>query len=155
MSRIASRSQAGRALSQHSLRDATVAARIVARSGLAPPDTVYEIGAGAGTLTAELARAAGRVIAVEQHRPTWAALKSRFERDHRVVPVLGDFLRYPLPWQAPYKVVANPPFEVTSALIRRLLGEPNPPVATLIVVKTETGEDVKQSKGFAKWAAKE
>src|SRR5688572_27917473 len=89
MARIDARSQAGRALSQHSLRDCRVASRIVAHSGLAPPDVVFEAGAGDGMLTAERAGTARRVIAVERDRRAWAELKRRFESDRRVTPVLA------------------------------------------------------------------
>ena len=137
MARTDTRTQAGRALSQHSLRDQNVARRIVAHSGLAPPAVVYEVGAGGGVLTAELARVAGRVVAVEQQRSAWSALKCRFAGDPRVAVELGDFLRYPLPARGDYFVAGNPPFAITSALLRRLMSLPNPPVETLLVVQRE------------------
>src|SRR5712691_5873840 len=66
-----------RALGQHFLRDAGLARAIVDLVAPATNDLVLEIGPGEGALTAELARRAGRVIALEvdpvlaaQLRPT-------------------------------------------------------------------------------------
>ena len=51
---------------QNFLRDSRLAAAIVATSSIASSDTVYEIGPGKGILTAELARRAGHVVAIEK-----------------------------------------------------------------------------------------
>jgi 23S rRNA (adenine-N6)-dimethyltransferase len=137
MSRIPARSQVERALSSHSLRSPAVAVRILAHSGLAPPDTVIEVGPGSGMLTAAIAARVRRVIAVEHDRSAWAALRSRFAHDASVEVVLGNFLDYPLPARGPYRVAGNLPFAQTSAIIRRLLGAPNPPVESILVVQRE------------------
>jgi 16S rRNA (adenine1518-N6/adenine1519-N6)-dimethyltransferase len=54
-----------RALGQHFLRDTTVARAIVDLVAPTPADVVVEVGPGEGALTGELARRAGRVIALE------------------------------------------------------------------------------------------
>lgn len=139
MSRLDRRPAAGRVLSQHSLRDENVAQQIVAASGLAPPDTVYEIGPGLGMLTAAVARRAKRVVAIERDRTLIVPLRNRFENSVNVEIVHDDFLRYPLPATGDYKVVGNPPFSLTSPLIRHLLALPNPPSEALLIVQVEAG----------------
>jgi len=67
-----------RALGQHFLRDDAVAERMV---GLVQPtqrDLVVEIGPGLGALTGRLARAAGRLLALEVDQAMAAALHERF-----------------------------------------------------------------------------
>lgn len=54
-----------RELDQNFLKDEHTAGRIVAVSGAGRNDLVVEIGAGGGMLTHQLARVAGRVLAVE------------------------------------------------------------------------------------------
>ena len=54
-----------KSLGQHWLRDREVLAHIAECAELLPDDTVLEIGPGLGTLTSELLRHAGRVLAVE------------------------------------------------------------------------------------------
>jgi 23S rRNA (adenine-N6)-dimethyltransferase len=82
-------------------------------------------------LTAELARAAREVVAVELD-PRWAAyLRGRWEN---VSVVEGDATEVPMP-SDPFRVVANIPFDRTTDLLRRLLDDPRVPLvrADLIV----------------------
>jgi len=67
-----------RALGQHFLRDDAVAERIVAQVSPTPRDLVLEIGPGQGALTGRLARAAGRLLAIEVDAALAAALMERF-----------------------------------------------------------------------------
>ncbi len=79
---------------------------------------MLDIGAGHGIITAELLAVGAQVIAVERHSGRLDVLRERF--DGRVTVVAADAADLRLP-RRPYKVVANPPFAVTSPLLRRLL----------------------------------
>lgn len=95
------------------------AARVVAASGIRPGELVLDVGAGNGALTAHLVAAGARVIAVELHPRRLAVLRSRFaDGPVRVVRADAADLRLP---RRPFRVVANPPYGVTVALLRRLL----------------------------------
>lgn len=124
-------------LSQHLLRDQSVAERIIASTGLAPPALVFDLGAGDGALTARLAARACRVVAVEVDRELWTRLRACFRGEPRVEPVLADFLRVDLPRRAPYSVVSNVPFALTARLMRRLQELPNPPGNAWLVLQDE------------------
>jgi 23S rRNA (adenine-N6)-dimethyltransferase len=95
------------------------ARRLVTDAGISPGDLVLDIGAGTGAVTEQLVAAGARVIAVELHGGRAAALRERFASD-RVTVVRADAADLRLPRQ-PFRVVANPPFAATSALLRRLL----------------------------------
>jgi 23S rRNA (adenine-N6)-dimethyltransferase len=95
-------------------------------------ELVLEIGAGDGRLTAELARAARCVIAVELDASLAAGLATRFD-GRNVEVVAGDALTEPLP-REPFRVVANLPFHVTAALLRRLLDDPHTPLTRADVI---------------------
>lgn len=125
--RMARRSPLATTLSQHRLRDKTVAERIVTSTGLSPPALVYEFGAGDGLLTAALLERAGRVVAIERDRRLWLRLRERFGGEPRVRAVLGDFREARLPRRDAYEVVANLPFAHTSEAMRLLLGARNRP----------------------------
>jgi 23S rRNA (adenine-N6)-dimethyltransferase len=119
----AARRAARRGRDQHFLRSGRLAAELVRSARVTRDDLVFEIGAGTGRLTAELARAAGRVIAVEVD-PVWARrLSERFAGDAQVTVVAGDALEVALPAQ-PFRVVANLPFSQTTAFLRYLLDDP-------------------------------
>jgi 23S rRNA (adenine-N6)-dimethyltransferase len=92
---------------------------------------VVEIGAGTGSITHELVRRAGRVVAIELDAKFAALLSRRFPDIH---VVQADALRVALP-REPFRVVANVPFAHTTALMRRLLDDPMRPLmrADLVV----------------------
>jgi 23S rRNA (adenine-N6)-dimethyltransferase len=96
------------------------AARVVAAAGIAPGDLVVDVGAGDGALTGPLLRAGARVVAVELHPRRCELLRARFA-DELVTVVETDARRYRWPTR-PFRVVANPPYDVWAALLRSLLG---------------------------------
>jgi 23S rRNA (adenine-N6)-dimethyltransferase len=99
----------------------TWARRLVADAGVHPGDLVVDVGAGTGALTHELVAAGARVIAIELHPQRAAALRERFSDAGAAVTVVrADAADLRLP-RRPYRVVANPPFAVTTQLLRRLL----------------------------------
>ncbi|GIH02457.1 23S rRNA (adenine(2058)-N(6))-methyltransferase Erm(37) [Rhizocola hellebori] len=108
----------GSAWAWHRLDDAW-AARIVAESGVLPGELVLDIGAGKGALTAPLVAAGARVIAIELHPGRAAYLRHRFAGAG--VSVIeadaGESLLLP---HRPFRVVANPPYGISSKLLRTL-----------------------------------
>jgi 23S rRNA (adenine-N6)-dimethyltransferase len=95
------------------------AERIVAQASISPGELVLDIGAGTGALTAPLVTAGARVIAIELHPQRAQLLRDRFDGKRvRVLQVDVSDLRLP---RRPFRVVANPPFGLTTALLRRLL----------------------------------
>jgi 23S rRNA (adenine-N6)-dimethyltransferase len=94
-------------------------ARIVRAAGVRAGELVLDIGAGDGALTARLVAAGARVIAVELHPERAARLRTRFA-DAPVRVVRADAAELLLP-RRPFRVVANPPYAITVALLRRLL----------------------------------
>ena len=119
---------------QHFLRSTRLAAAIVRDARIPPDELVLDLGAGAGALTAELGRTARHVRAIEIDPALVARLRERFSRTAGIEIVRGDVLRVPLP-REPFRVVANIPFNLTTAIMRRLLDDPALPLrrADLIV----------------------
>ena len=95
------------------------AERVVADARVRPGDLVVDIGAGTGTVTAALLAAGARVVAVELHPGRVAVLRERFAHDD-VTVVRADAADLRLP-RRPFRVVANPPFAVTTQVLTRLL----------------------------------
>lgn len=94
------------------------AERLVAESGIAADALVLDIGAGYGAISAALLDAGARVIAFEAHPDRVCYLRRRFGSDLVVVPADASDLRLP---RRPYRVVSNPPFAITTRLLKRLL----------------------------------
>jgi 23S rRNA (adenine-N6)-dimethyltransferase len=119
-----------RARSQHFLRS-RYAAELVRDAGLAELDLVVDLGAGTGRLTAELARSARHVVAVELDPHLAAQLRGRWAN----VSVLeADAREVELP-REPFRIVANLPFDGTNEILRHLLDDPRVPLvrADLVV----------------------
>jgi 16S rRNA A1518/A1519 N6-dimethyltransferase RsmA/KsgA/DIM1 with predicted DNA glycosylase/AP lyase activity len=133
---MARRTRPARWHTQNFLRDPALARMLVDRAGLKDTDLVYEIGAGTGTITAALADRCRAVIANEIDTRLCGALRSRFADRPRVDVRCGDVRSEPLPTD-PYKVFANPPFDITSEIVAKLVGAPRPPDDTFLVVQRE------------------
>lgn len=134
-----------RDLGQHFLVDGRALARIVAAAELTPDEAVLEIGAGIGNLTRRLALAAGRVVAVEIDRRFQPALQAELEGLPNVEVVWGDILALDpaaLMENQPYKVVANLPYGITSAVLRHLLEARVPPQRAVVTVQREVAERI-------------
>ena len=113
-----------RSSGQHFLGSARLAAQLVADADVGDADRVVELGAGRGILTGALARQAAHVLAVELDPELARVLARRFATTRNVVVLPADARDVPLPCN-PYRVVANLPFGVTSAVLRRLLDAPD------------------------------
>jgi 23S rRNA (adenine-N6)-dimethyltransferase len=126
---VAVRPRHRRGPGQHFLRSSKLTAELVRAARVQPGDLVLDLGAGTGVLTAALAHAGARVVAVEIDAYLAEGLRRRFPH---VEVRIDDVLRLPLP-RAPFKVVANPPFDGGTSLLRRLL-DPVVPLTTADVI---------------------
>ncbi len=146
---------AKKSLGQNFLVDRHYLAEIVAAAALEPGDQVLEIGPGKGVLTQELAAHAGRVIAVELDDRLIEPLRATFAAQPQVQIVHGDILALDPPTlfagelgQAAgaqtlaYKVVANLPYYITSAVLRQLLESTPPPVRVVVLVQWEVAQRI-------------
>jgi 23S rRNA (adenine-N6)-dimethyltransferase len=120
---VAGRPLAPNPAGAHFLRDRRLITRLARASGAATGRLVFDLGAGSGAITAGLAATGARVFAVERDPKLAARLRRRFECAPNVSVVEADLRAIALPRQE-FLVVASPPFSLTTALCRRLLGDP-------------------------------
>lgn len=109
------------------------AGRIVADADLRAGELVVDIGAGQGVLTRHLVEAGARVLAVELHPGRARRLRERFA-EAPVTVIQTDALSLRLPHR-PFRVVASPPYAISSALLRVLLGSRSWLVAADLVLQ--------------------
>jgi len=136
----------------HRLTDA-YAQRLVANAGVRRGDLVLDVGAGTGAITAALLAAGARVVAIELHPGRAAELRDRFA-DDRVRVVRADASDLWLP-RRPFRVVANPPFAITTPLLRRLLGRGSQLVRADLVLQRSAAERWASARapGAPRWQA--
>lgn len=132
---------------QNFITDTNLLQAMVKDAGVGEDDIVVEIGAGAGTLTRELAKAAKKVYA--------------FEIDRNLVPILGETLKGleekvqvvfkdimktddkeldDILEGKNYKVVANLPYYITTPIIMRFLEREKKPQSITVMIQKEVGQ---------------
>ncbi len=125
-----------RRLGQHFLVSPAALETILRAAELDRGDTVLEVGAGVGTLTAALAHRAGRVVAVEVDPAVLPALRAVVARYPHVQVVHADVMAVDLASLLPAggvrKVVANLPYRIASPLVVRLL-DPSLDICRLVL----------------------
>lgn len=134
-----------KSLGQNFLVDETALAKVAATADLTQADTVLEIGPGVGSLTRHLAAAVGRVVAVELDQALLPALQEVLKSYPNIEIISGDILRLPpssflLP--PAYKVVANIPYNITSAVLRHLLEAETKPSLVTLTVQREVAQRI-------------
>lgn len=117
-----------KALGQNFLIDPAVPERIAAASGADEHCGVLEIGPGIGTLTIELARRAGKVVAVELDFKLKPILEQTLKPYPNTQVVFGDVLQMDLPALLrehfdgmPVRICANLPYYITTPILTALL----------------------------------
>jgi 16S rRNA (adenine1518-N6/adenine1519-N6)-dimethyltransferase len=137
-------------LGQNFLIDSGALRKVVDAADLTGGETVIEIGAGLGALTQALSQKALHVIAIEFDRRLLPALEW-VVRDHKNVQVIaGDVLQLDLTslvGDKPYRVVANIPYNITSAVIRRLMEAPQKADRAVLTVQQEVAERIISGPG--------
>ena len=132
-------------LGQHFLVEPRALSQVVSAAELGGTETVLEVGAGLGSLTRALAAKARRVIAVEIDRRLLPPLREVLEGLDTVEIVIGDILAIDLEstiGSDPYLVVANIPYNITSALIRHFLESEIAPQRLVLTVQREVAQRV-------------
>lgn len=104
---------------------------MVAAAGVRPGELVLDLGAGEGALTAHLVQAGARVVAVELNPQRARLLRERFPG---ITVVQEDAATIRLPGR-PFRVVASPPYGISSALLRTLMAPASRLVAADLVLQ--------------------
>jgi 16S rRNA (adenine1518-N6/adenine1519-N6)-dimethyltransferase len=131
-----------RALGQHFLRDAGIARAIVDLVGPTAADLVVEIGPGQGALTQELARRAGRLVALEVDRGLLESLRRRWpavealEADART----WDYGALERPPGGRVLVVGNLPYSIGKPIVAALLEARGALDAMALMLQREVAE---------------
>jgi 16S rRNA (adenine1518-N6/adenine1519-N6)-dimethyltransferase len=136
---------------QHFLTDARILESIADAADVERDDVILEVGPGLGHLTRVLARRAGRVVAIEVDPGLADELAADFANTPSVKIVQGDILQFepieligagrdPAPAAPTYKVVANLPYYITSAILRHLLEAAHKPRLVVVMVQREVAQ---------------
>ena len=143
-------------LGQNFLVDDAALGRIVDAAELSADDVVLEIGPGPGTLTRLLVEHARRVLAVEIDANMVGLLREVLGSAANLEIIQGDILALP-GWEPAshlqlaagetYKVVANLPYYITSAVLRHVLESDPTPSCMVVTVQEEVARRIVAKPG--------
>lgn len=136
---------------QNFLRSDSIIHDIIAAIAPTADDTVVEIGPGLGALTAPLARAAGRLIAVELDRDLFGQLQSRFGTVESVEIVNADILTY-TPEPPRFKLAGNLPFNITTPVLEWMMPLRDHLVTAHLMMQREVARRVSSHPGQKDWS---
>lgn len=146
---------------QNFIGDPALLERIASVCDWQPGDRALEIGPGAGTLTRAIAGHAEEMLAIEIDRRLAPLLEETLADCRNVQLVFGDALktdldalmREHLNWDAPYKLVANLPYYITTPLIMHVLEDTAHVSELVIMVQKEVGERLTAAPGSKAYGA--
>lgn len=132
-------------LGQNFITDANLLRAIVADSGLERGAVAVEIGAGAGTLTRELAKVAGRVISYEVDESLKPVLSATLAGLENVELRFYDILKRNLEEEeksfgGQYFLIANLPYYITTPLIMAFLEKSKLLKSMTVMVQREVAD---------------
>lgn len=136
--------KAKKSLGQNFLKSEPALRMMCDAGNLSYSDTVVEIGPGKGALTSKLLEKGGMVIAIEKDRELIVFLKEKFKNEienKKLELAHGDCLEFdPLAYKLEpktYKLIANIPYNITGAIIKRFLSEVSQPESMVLLVQKE------------------
>jgi 16S rRNA (adenine1518-N6/adenine1519-N6)-dimethyltransferase len=141
--------RARRSLSQNHLADGHILERILEVAAVTPGERVVEVGPGVGILTTQLLATGAEVTAVELDPRLAAHLRVRFAEQPRLVLVEDDFLDVAVAdiTSAPWALVANVPYHITSPILHHVLGGDPRPTRFVMMVQKEVAERIASPPG--------
>jgi 16S rRNA (adenine1518-N6/adenine1519-N6)-dimethyltransferase len=134
-----------RRLGQNFLVDPRSLSKVITAAELTGEENVLEVGAGLGALTCRLAQVAQQVFSVEVDRRFLPLLEEVAGHYENVTLIYGDILELNLTTiieEGSYMVIANIPYNITSALIRHLLESDKPAERLVLTVQCEVAERI-------------
>lgn len=153
--------RAKKSLGQNFLKSEPALRKIAEAGEIQKGDVILEIGPGRGALTEKLLQAGAKVIAVEKDNELFEFLKIKFEKEinnDTLILVCEDILNFdinktPSPQfelehspfaegEKPYKIVANIPYNITGAILKKFLTEKIQPERMVLMVQHEVAKRI-------------
>ena len=148
--------RAGQRLGQHFLVDRRVLKDILRTAELKAGEPVLEVGGGLGVLTLGLLEQGARVAVVELDYQLVPGLRKLAAAGSRLTVVEGDILKIPDPVLRQalslkatdgFAIVANLPYEISGAFLRRFLGSEWRLERLVLLLQREVGERLAAKPG--------
>jgi 16S rRNA (adenine1518-N6/adenine1519-N6)-dimethyltransferase len=142
--------KAKKSLGQNFLKSEPALRKIVESGEIKSDDVILEIGPGKGALTRKLLEKSGTVIAVEKDRELFELLKIKFEKEileKKLILLNKDILEFEITNYElrKYKIIANIPYNITGAILKKFLTDKNQPSLMVLMVQHEVAKRIMAS----------
>jgi len=139
--------KAKKQLGQNFLKSIPALNKIIEVGEIKPTDIVLEIGPGKGALTEKLLEHAGKVLAVEKDFELLELLQEKFSKEissGSLVLLNEDILEFEIQKHKikNYKVIANIPYNITGAILKKFLTDKFQPECMVLMVQKEVAERI-------------
>jgi len=139
-----------KSLGQNFLTSQSAVSKIVDTADPSGDDIILEIGPGKGVLTEKLLFFVGKVVAVEKDDNLFEFLKEKFKKEieaNKLDLIHGDILDFdPSVFSfykdLNYKLVANIPYNITGAILKKFLSAEIQPELMVLMVQKEVAERI-------------
>jgi len=141
-----------KSLGQNFLHNAHYIRLIADAADIKKDETVLEIGPGDGALTRELLARGAAVAAIEKDRRLIPILRETFAdelKKNKLELIEEDALRFDISDQfnkSEFKIVANIPYYITGAFLKKFLSAQLQPRSMALLVQKEVAERIARSK---------
>ncbi|MBP9711590.1 MAG: ribosomal RNA small subunit methyltransferase A [Candidatus Pacebacteria bacterium] len=141
--------KAKKSLGQNFLKSEPALRKIVESGDIQESELVLEIGPGKGALTKRLLESPGKIIAVEKDYDLIHLLKEKFAEEisiGKLILVQGDILNFDiekyLTQNQVYKIIANIPYNITGAILKKFLTASRQPSRMVLMVQHEVAKRI-------------
>jgi 16S rRNA (adenine1518-N6/adenine1519-N6)-dimethyltransferase len=142
--------KAKKSLGQNFLKSEPALRKIIEAGEIKSKDIILEIGPGKGALTKRLLEKAKVVVAVEKDRELFEFLKIKFAKEifsGQLKLLNEDILEFKITNYElrNYKIIANIPYNITGAILKKFLTEENQPERMILMVQHEVAKRITTS----------
>jgi len=139
--------RAKKSLGQNFLKSVVALKEIVKAGEISQDDIILEIGPGKGALTEKLLEKCNHVIAIEKDRELFELLKEKFTKEisaGKLIIFNEDILNFNVKSYKleSYKLIANIPYNITGAIIKKFLTEEHQPSLMVLMVQNEVAKRI-------------
>ena len=140
--------KAKKSLGQNFLKSTSALNKIIEAGEISDKDIVLEIGPGKGVLTEKILEKANLTIAVEKDRELFAFLQKKFSKEikeNKLILIEEDILDFEIEkiiQKKSYKIIANIPYNITGAILKKFLTEKKQPELMVLMVQNEVAQRI-------------